>query len=62
MDLNHLIHREGEERVRAAQASSDEARAAHVALADLFRDRIDFRRRTMLDGVGLGSGLRPPAL
>lgn len=42
--LNHLIHREGEERARAAGAACDRSRRAHVALAGLFRDRIEARR------------------
>lgn len=48
MDLNHLIDREGEERLRAAQATCERARDAHLELAHMFRDRIDFRRRTLL--------------
>jgi hypothetical protein len=59
VDLDHLIHREGEERLRAAEAACDSARDAHTALADLYRDRIDFRRRTALADVG--SDLRPSA-
>lgn len=59
MDLNHLIHREGEERLRAAQATCDRARIAHLELADMFRDRIDFRRRTLIGGTGLRSILSP---
>jgi hypothetical protein len=52
VDLDHLIHREGEERLRAAQATSDRARDAQLALADMFRDRIDFRRRTSSPDAG----------
>lgn len=48
MDLNHLIHREGEERLRADRASCDSSRAVHVALAEMFRDRIDFKRRAVM--------------
>ena len=59
MDLNTLIQREGEERLRALGAESDCARIAHENLADLYRDRIDFRRRTMID---TGADLRPVAL
>ena len=40
MDLDHLITREGEERLRAAAASCERSRDAHARLADLFRDRI----------------------
>lgn len=45
MDLNYLIHREGEERLRAAHAACEKSRESHLAMADMFRDRIDFRRR-----------------
>jgi hypothetical protein len=45
MDLNHLLHREGVERLRAVAAACAAARDAHAGLADLYRDRIDFRRR-----------------
>ena len=62
MDLNYLIHREGVERLRAQQAASAKARDAHMALADIYRDRIDFRRRARLSDVGLVSHLRSPAL
>jgi hypothetical protein len=58
VDLNHLIHREGEERLRASQASCDRSRTAHLALADLFRGRINLRRRALLDEAGLSSNLR----
>ena len=60
MDLNTLIQREGEERLRAERAESRCARIAHESLADLYRDRIDFRRRTMIDDAG--PDLRPVAL
>lgn len=46
MDLNYLQRREGEEMLRADRAASGEAREAHFAIAGIFRDRIDFRRRT----------------
>lgn len=52
MDLGHLIHREGEERLRAAEARCDRARASHTALADLYRDRIDARRHALPAGTG----------
>ncbi|HTU12146.1 MAG TPA: hypothetical protein VMG08_14740 [Allosphingosinicella sp.] len=45
MDLNSLFHREGVERLRAASALCTASRDAHLGLADLYRDRIDFRRR-----------------
>jgi hypothetical protein len=45
MDLNHLLYREGVERLRAAAADCAAARDAHLGLADMYRDRIDFRRR-----------------
>jgi hypothetical protein len=52
MDLNHLIHREGVERLRALAAACTLARDAHLGLADLYRDRIDVRRRAALDAAG----------
>jgi hypothetical protein len=39
---------EGEERLRADRAACDSSRAVHVALAEMFRDRIDFKRRTVM--------------
>lgn len=54
MDLNDLHHREGVERLRAARAAGAEARSAHLALADLYRDRIDFRRRTLVAAARSG--------
>ena len=53
MDLNYLIHREGVERLRAQQADSLGARIAHLGMADMFRDRIAFRRRTAMSEAGL---------
>ena len=52
MDLNQLFHREGEERLRASQASCGRSRTAHLALAYLFRGRINLRRRALLGGAG----------
>ena len=52
MDLNHLIHREGVERLRAAAARCLASRDAHLGLADLFRGRIDRRRRAALAAAG----------
>ena len=60
MDLNTLIQREGEERLRAQRADSNCARIAHENLADLYRDRIDFRRRTIANDTG--PALSPVAL
>lgn len=54
MDLNHLIHREGVERLRADHAASAEARAAHAGLAELFRGRIDRRRSRRFDEADRG--------
>lgn len=62
MDLNHMIFREGEERLRAGAAGCDASRAAHAALADLYRDRVDVRRRSLLGISGLGPDLAPPRL
>jgi hypothetical protein len=53
MDLNHLIHREGVERLRAAAAGCLASRDAHLGLADLFRGRIDGRRRLVVAEAGL---------
>ena len=62
MDLNTLIQREGEERARAHQAASQCASIAHSGLADMFRDRIDFRRRAGLAHKRLGPDLRLAAV
>ena len=62
MDLNHLHHREGEERMRADRAACPKSRAAHLDLANLYRDRIDVRRRIALDKAGLAPALRSPVL
>ena len=62
MDLNQLIHREGVERLRAVHAACIESRDAHLGLASLYRDRIDFRRRTTLDAARPGPALRAPML
>ena len=48
MDLNHLFHREGVERLRAAAALCAPSRDAHLGLADLYRDRIAVRRRAAI--------------
>lgn len=45
MDFNQLHHREGVERLRAQGTPCAEARRAHLALAGLYRDRIDGLRR-----------------
>ena len=58
MDLEYLVHREGEERLRSRQAASPGARIAHLGMADMFRDRIDFRRRAALDEAGPGPDAR----
>lgn len=62
MDLNHLIHREGVERLRAIHAACTVSRDAHLGLANLYRDRIDGRRRAMLQAAGLGPMLHAPRL
>jgi len=59
MDLNDLFHRQGVERLRAGAALCDAARAAHLGLANLYRDRILFRRRTMLAAAGLAPAPAP---
>lgn len=40
MDVNYYLHREQVERMRADLARSDEARAIHSEMADLYRARI----------------------
>lgn len=62
MDLNYLISREQIERSRAQSAGHPRARAVHGELADMFRDRIDFRRRALFGALGLGAALNPPRL
>ena len=62
MDLNQLIHREGEERLRAAYAACSPSRDAHLGLADLFRTRVDHCRRGLLEAAGLGPMLSAPRL
>jgi hypothetical protein len=58
MNLNQLIHREGVERLRAVHAACDPSREAHLRLAELYRDRIDGRRRGSLrDAAGLAPAL-----
>lgn len=52
MDLNDLFYREGVERLRAGRAATPAVRAAHLGLADLYRDRIDLRRRATLATPG----------
>ena len=59
MTLNELIQREGEERLRAQGAESRCARISHETLADLYRERIDFRRRAAFDEAA--AALRPVA-
>ena len=41
MDVNYYLHREQIERIRAERATSDEARAAHRRMAELYRARVD---------------------
>jgi hypothetical protein len=40
MDMNTLYHRRGEERLRAAAATCDASRRAHLGLADGYAARI----------------------
>lgn len=58
MDLNQLIHREGVERLRAVYAACTVSREAHLGLAELYRDRIDLRRRAANDAAAPGPVLR----
>ncbi len=62
MNLNQLIHREGVERLRAVHAACAGSRDAHLGLADLYRDRIAFRRRATVDAAGPGPALHAPTL
>lgn len=49
MDVNYYLHREQVERMRAARASSAEARAIHGEMADLYRARIvAYRSRSII--------------
>jgi hypothetical protein len=59
LDLNHLLHREGVERLRAMAADCAASRDAHLGLADLYRDRIDFRRRAANDDEWPASPVTP---
>lgn len=52
MDLNTLFHRQGVERLRAGAAACSAAREAHLGLANLYRDRIDLRRRAAFSAAG----------
>jgi hypothetical protein len=54
MDVNYYLHREQVERMRADVARSDEARAIHIEMADLYRARVTAYR--------LGSRLPPEAV
>ena len=62
MDLNYMMHREQVERQRSETADSNGARSLHGQLADMFRDRIDFRRRLLLAEADFASSLAPPRL
>ena len=61
MDLNYLLMREQIERARAERAACGQARAAHAGLADLYRGRIDLRRRTLQSDAAPGPEPRPAA-
>ena len=39
-DLNYLFQRQQQERIRADEAASDEAREAHLQLAGFYEERI----------------------
>jgi hypothetical protein len=53
MDLSHLIHCEGVERLRAIAADGVAARDIHLGRANLYRARIDLHRRAARDVVAL---------
>lgn len=57
MDINYLLHREQIERIRAATAGCDEARRAHLRMADLYREQIEGYR----SAVAAASARRAPA-
>lgn len=45
MDVNYILAREQIERVRAGAATNIGARAAHVGMADRYRDMFENHRR-----------------
>ena len=59
MDINYYLHREQVERSRAESARSDEARAAHRQMADLYRTRIQDYRAAVAERKAEHSA-RPP--
>ena len=54
MDINHLLEREQIERMRADGAACARSRAAHHALADGYRRRLEHHRRR-----NIGEAYRP---
>lgn len=62
MDFNYLLGREQVERMRAERTACDEARAAHLHLADAYRSVVEGQRRRRIAAAALGAELRRPAL
>lgn len=62
MDLNYLLRREGEERLRADKAACDAARDAHLAIAGIFGKRIESVRRALHGEAGLRADAPLPRL
>lgn len=58
MDINYYLHREQIERVRAAAAECDEARAAHCRMADIYRERIEGYRNTVAAAARRNSAMQ----
>jgi len=62
MDLDYLLRREGEERLRADKAACDAASEAHLAIAGIFGKRIEERRRALHAEPGLRADAPLPRL
>ena len=51
MDINYILAREQIERALARASVNDGARAAHMEMADRYRDMVDGHRRAATDRV-----------
>ena len=49
MDINYILARELIERAQARASVNDGARAAHLGMADRYRDMVDGHRRVATD-------------
>lgn len=58
MDLNYLLHRLQVERIRAENASCDEARRAHAQLATLYENAIETLTKGNLSFLGTPDRMR----